>query len=123
MDASTPPQSEEDWTVTISVHERDGRTRATARLKFGDHESVGVGLSRLSPAERGLRRHRQRTGRCAGGVGSRAAADGPYLRRRQAQSSSRLCEFNQYRFHRCRHSRGNRRRKADAVIDVNDADA
>ena len=53
MDASTPPQSEEDWTVTISVHERDGRTRATARLKFGDHESVGVGLSRLSPAERG----------------------------------------------------------------------
>jgi hypothetical protein len=53
MDDSTPPQSEKDWTIMISVREREGQTRATARLKFGDHESQGVGLSRLSPAERG----------------------------------------------------------------------
>ena len=54
MNHSTPPHSEIDWTVTISVHEREGQTQATARLLFGDHESVGVGLSRLSPAEHGF---------------------------------------------------------------------
>ncbi len=53
MDDSTPLQSENDWTVMISVCEHDGGTQATARLRFGDHESVGVGLARLGPAERG----------------------------------------------------------------------
>ena len=50
--ASRP--GEIDWTVTISIHEREGQSRATARLRFGDHESVGVGLSGLSPAEHGF---------------------------------------------------------------------
>ena len=54
MNLSTSPHREIDWTVTISVHEREGQTQATARLLFGDHESVGVGLSRLSPAEHGF---------------------------------------------------------------------
>jgi Domain of unknown function (DUF1876) len=45
---------EKDWTVTISVNERDGQTQATARLRLGERESVGVGLSRLSPAEHGV---------------------------------------------------------------------
>ncbi len=54
MDDSTPPQSENDWTVIISVREREGQTEATARLRFGDHESVGVGLSRLSATEHGV---------------------------------------------------------------------
>lgn len=54
MNDSTSSDSEQDWTVTISVHERDGQTRATAQLRFGDYESVGVGLSRLSPAEHGF---------------------------------------------------------------------
>ena len=38
-------------TVTVSVDERDGRTRATARLRLGAKESIGVGLSRLAPSE------------------------------------------------------------------------
>ena len=54
MNHSTSLHSEIDWTVKISVHEREGQTRATARLQFGDNESVGVGLSRLSPAEHGF---------------------------------------------------------------------
>jgi hypothetical protein len=54
MEQSVSPSDEIDWVVTISVHERGGQTRATARLRFGDHESVGVGLSRLSPAEHGF---------------------------------------------------------------------
>jgi len=54
MTLSTSSPVETDWTVTISVHERDGQTRATARLQYGDHESVGVGLARLSPAEHGF---------------------------------------------------------------------
>ena len=37
MDDSTPPQSENDWTVMISVREREGQTQATARLRSGDH--------------------------------------------------------------------------------------
>ncbi len=53
MDDSTSPRGESDWTVMISVRERDGQTRATARLQFGEHESVGVGLARLGPTEHG----------------------------------------------------------------------
>ncbi len=53
MDESTLPQGENDWTVTISVRERDGHTTATARLHFGEFEAVGVGLARLSPSEHG----------------------------------------------------------------------
>lgn len=54
MNDSESSLSETDWVVTISVHQREGQTRATARLQFGDYESVGVGLSRLSPAEHGF---------------------------------------------------------------------
>ena len=54
MNHTTSALSEMDWTVTISVQESEGQTRATARLQFGDHESVGVGLSRLAPAEHGF---------------------------------------------------------------------
>ena len=44
--------TEKGWTVTVSVDERDGQTRAKARLRWRDNEAVGVGLARLSPAER-----------------------------------------------------------------------
>jgi len=54
MSLSTSSPVETDWTVTISVHEREGQTRAMARLQYGDHESVGVGLAALSPAEHGF---------------------------------------------------------------------
>jgi len=54
MTEGTTPNNEADWTVTIAVRERDGQTRATARLQIGDYESEGVGLSRLSPAEHGF---------------------------------------------------------------------
>jgi hypothetical protein len=46
-------RNDADWTVEISLRERDGRTCATARLRAGDHESVGVGLTALRAAERG----------------------------------------------------------------------
>jgi hypothetical protein len=46
--------AENDWTVTVSVGEREGQTTATARLQFGGREWMGVGLSRLSPAEHGF---------------------------------------------------------------------
>jgi len=51
MNQKTPDSAEKDWAVTISVNERDGQTRAIARLRVGDKESVGVGLSRLGPSE------------------------------------------------------------------------
>jgi uncharacterized protein DUF1876 len=41
-----------DWTVEITIDEREGRTRAKARLRWRDQESVGVGLSRLDPTDR-----------------------------------------------------------------------
>jgi hypothetical protein len=40
-----------DWTVEISIDEHEGRTRAKARLRWRDQESVGVGLARLNPAD------------------------------------------------------------------------
>lgn len=49
-----PPDSEADWRVDISIRERDGRACATARLRIGDRESVGVGLSGLGVAEHGF---------------------------------------------------------------------
>jgi hypothetical protein len=54
MSLSTSSPVETDWTVTISVQEREGQTRATARLQYCDHEVVGVGLAALSPAEHGF---------------------------------------------------------------------
>lgn len=41
-----------DWTVEITIGEHEGRTRAKARLRWRDQESVGVGLSRLDPTDR-----------------------------------------------------------------------
>jgi hypothetical protein len=45
---------ENDWTVTISIGEFEGQTRATARLQCDGRKWKGVGLSRLGPAERGV---------------------------------------------------------------------
>jgi hypothetical protein len=45
---------ENDWVVAISVDDPEGRTTATARLQFGGRTWVGVGLSRLGAAERGV---------------------------------------------------------------------
>lgn len=41
-----------DWTVKITIDEHEGHTRANARLRWRDQESVGVGVSRLNPADR-----------------------------------------------------------------------
>jgi hypothetical protein len=42
-----------NWIVQIDIDEHDGRTRAVARLKTRDTESLtGVGLARLNPADR-----------------------------------------------------------------------
>jgi Domain of unknown function (DUF1876) len=42
------------WTVGISIDEHEGQTRAKARLRWRDQESVGVGLARLNPADRNV---------------------------------------------------------------------
>jgi len=41
-----------DWAVEISIDEHEGHTRAKARLRGRDQESVGVGLAKLNPADR-----------------------------------------------------------------------
>jgi len=41
------------WTVTMDIDEHDGHTRAVARLRTRDTETLtGVGLARLDPADR-----------------------------------------------------------------------
>jgi hypothetical protein len=40
------------WNVVIDIDEKDGRTRAVARLQAGDTDQLsGVGLARLNPAD------------------------------------------------------------------------
>ena len=40
------------WTVTITIDEHDGHTRALAQLRTRDSDRLtGVGLARLNPAE------------------------------------------------------------------------
>ena len=40
------------WTVTITIDEHDGHTRALARLRTRDSDRLtGVGLARLNPAD------------------------------------------------------------------------
>ncbi|CAM4435122.1 hypothetical protein MB901379_01902 [Mycobacterium basiliense] len=37
--------------IDVMVQERAERTRAKARLEWGDHTLVGIGLARLDPAD------------------------------------------------------------------------
>lgn len=37
--------------VDVLIEEHDERTRAKARLDWGDHRLVGIGLARLDPAD------------------------------------------------------------------------
>jgi hypothetical protein len=40
------------WTVQVDIDEHEGRTRAVARLRMGDAESLtGTGLARLNPGD------------------------------------------------------------------------
>jgi hypothetical protein len=40
------------WTVQVRIDEHEGRTRAVARLRIDDTESVtGTGLARLNPGD------------------------------------------------------------------------
>jgi hypothetical protein len=43
-----------NWTVEVSIDEHEGLTRAKARLRWDERESVGVGMSRLNPADRNI---------------------------------------------------------------------
>ncbi len=54
MSEREPDHVGQDWAVTISVDEFEGRTRATARLRWPDGESVGVGLTRINPVDRSV---------------------------------------------------------------------
>jgi hypothetical protein len=41
------------WTVEVNIDEHEGQTRAVARLRIDDAESLtGTGLARLNPADR-----------------------------------------------------------------------
>jgi hypothetical protein len=42
------------WTVEVSIDEGPGMTRAKAQLRWHDREIVGVGTSRLDPADRSV---------------------------------------------------------------------
>lgn len=50
--SEAPGHMLKDWTVTVSIDESGGHTRAKARLRWRDQEAVGVGLARLGPADR-----------------------------------------------------------------------
>ena len=54
MSNSTPPHVFKDWNVSVSIDEYQGRTRATAWLRWRDQEAVGIGLAKLNPADRYL---------------------------------------------------------------------
>ena len=41
-----------DWTISVSIDERESGTQATARLQWRNQEAVGVGLARLNPTDR-----------------------------------------------------------------------
>lgn len=43
------------WTVTIDIDEHDGQTRAAARLRTGDTDTLeGIGRARLNPTDRDI---------------------------------------------------------------------
>jgi len=48
------PRTLKRWTVYVSIDERDGHTRAKARLYCSDKESVGFGAARCNPADRDI---------------------------------------------------------------------
>lgn len=52
MSSSQSDHIVKDWTVAVSIDEHQGHTRAKARLRWRDQESVGVGLAKLNPADR-----------------------------------------------------------------------
>jgi hypothetical protein len=52
MSRDNPGHLRDDWTIKISLEERKGRARATARLRGRDQVAVGVGLSRLKTDDR-----------------------------------------------------------------------
>lgn len=54
MSSDTSGHALKGWTVGISIDEHEGHTRARARLRWRDQESVGVGLARLNPADRNI---------------------------------------------------------------------
>ncbi|MGV0596704.1 DUF1876 domain-containing protein [Mycolicibacterium porcinum] len=54
MSADDSGHVEKNWTVDISIDEHQGVTRALARLHWGDTDEVGVGVARLSPADRNV---------------------------------------------------------------------
>jgi Rv2632c-like len=54
MSNNRPGHVLKHWAVDVSIDEHDGHTRAKARLRWRDQESVGVGLARRNPADRNV---------------------------------------------------------------------
>jgi Domain of unknown function (DUF1876) len=49
--------AEKTWTVQVQIDEHEGSTRAVARLRIDDAESLaGTGLARLNPQDRDVPR-------------------------------------------------------------------
>lgn len=54
MSTDHPDHVLKNWTVEVSIDEHEGLTRAKARLRWRERESVGVGMARLNPADRNV---------------------------------------------------------------------
>ncbi|MCV7151303.1 DUF1876 domain-containing protein [Mycolicibacterium pyrenivorans] len=54
MSTDHPDHVLKNWTVEVSIDEHEGLTRAKARLRWRERESVGVGMARLNPADRDI---------------------------------------------------------------------
>lgn len=52
MSTDHPDHVLKNWTVEVSIDEHQGLTRAKARLRWRERETVGVGMARLNPADR-----------------------------------------------------------------------
>ncbi|MDZ4266724.1 MAG: DUF1876 domain-containing protein [Mycobacterium sp.] len=54
MSTDHPGHVLKNWTVEVSIDEHEGLTRAKARLRWRERESVGIGMARLNPADRNV---------------------------------------------------------------------
>jgi uncharacterized protein DUF1876 len=54
MSSELHDRARKHWTVAIEIDERDGHTRANARLRWRDQTAVGIGMARIDPDDRNI---------------------------------------------------------------------
>lgn len=52
MEIDREQRVRKQWKVDVSIDERDGHTRAIAKLHWGDRVAVGTGLAKCHPLDR-----------------------------------------------------------------------